>query len=137
MAYAPLFDAPDSAQATPDVLDGLWAGSVSSGPFTLDVRFKLAMGTMTFAVRCDAAGIILFAGVQVPDQVGASAITSLATQDDHESQGSATCNATIMAQQSFSYQLSGLMLLLTFPTTPPMGQNFQSFNMITLTKISD
>ena len=138
-AFAPLFDAPNSAQATADVLDGLWAGSISSGPFTLDVRLKLVMGTMTFAARCDDAGIVLFAGIQVPDQVGASTITALATQDDYESQGSATCHATIMAQQSLSYQLSGLTLVVAFPNPPatPMDPNFQQFNMITLTKISD
>jgi hypothetical protein len=138
-AFAPLFDAPDSAAATPNVLDGLWAGSISSGPFTLDVRLKLAMGTMTFAARCEDAGIVLFAGVQVPDQVGASTITALATSNDDESQGSATCRADIMAQQSFSYQLSGLTMVLTFPNTPsnPMGPNFQQFNTITMTKISD
>lgn len=65
--FAPLFvDQPDAAAPAPDSLDGLWAGSISQGPFTLDVRLKLTMGMMTFAAQCEGPGV-LYAGFTVPD----------------------------------------------------------------------
>lgn len=43
-----------------------------------------------------------------------------------------------MAQQYFSYQLTGYMMTLTFPemSSNPMP-GFTSYNTITLTKLSD
>ena len=80
---------------------------------------------------------VLYAGIKVPDAVGPSTITALASAADNESQGSFNCHATIMAGQSFSYQLSGLMMTLTFPDTGSPMPGFTQFNMITLTKLSD
>ena len=67
--YGDLFDAPNGA-ATPDRLQGLWGGGADQDGVQFDMRFRVADGETTVALRCNwTDGTQLLVGAEAASRI--------------------------------------------------------------------
>ena len=92
---APLFAAPDG-DATPNVIYGVWGGSMKEPGVTFDSRMRLARGAITFATRCefDDGRESQIAAVTAAARVSDQEIAVLESKKDERRTGDITCRAT-------------------------------------------